>query len=60
MSAPWVIAAMRHARATEAAASVALSHDGSCACVACRATVGDRDAMAEILDLLEGVGGEDA
>lgn len=51
---------MRHARATEAAASVALSHDGSCACVACRATVGDRDAMAEILDLLEGVGGEDA
>jgi len=47
-----MLAGLRVQMAREAAASVALSHDEDCTCLACRATAGDEAALIAVLDLL--------
>lgn len=44
---------IRVMQAKEAAASVAIEHPAAHDCVACRATRGDADALAEILAMLD-------
>jgi hypothetical protein len=39
-------------RAREAAATVALSHQGSCRCVVCEAARGDEDALLEVVAIM--------
>jgi hypothetical protein len=46
----WYEGFMRTQQAREAAASVSLSHHEGCDCTACRATAGDLNALAAILD----------
>ena len=45
--------AMRLSLMTEAANSVALSHEPDCACVACRAADGDVNAQALVMEELD-------
>jgi hypothetical protein len=39
--------------AQEACASVALSHDEGCDCTACRAADGDREALVQVMAMIE-------
>lgn len=56
----WVAGALRLQLAREAIESVALSHRDECLCLACRASHGDTDAMAQLLEFFDRLESADA